>query len=54
MSLIVGEENKNKSDPTKLFILEDEVIDNIDDGEGQAPILCQRCTPRKQMTRNFG
>ena len=31
----IEEENENNSDPTKQFILEEEVIENIDDGEEQ-------------------
>ena len=31
----IEEENENNSDPTKQFILEEEVIENIDDVEEQ-------------------
>ena len=31
----IEEENENNSDPTKQFILEEEVIENIDNGEEQ-------------------
>ena len=31
----IQEENENNSDPTKQFILEEEVIENIDDVEEQ-------------------
>ena len=31
----IEEENENNSDPTKQFILEEEVIENIDVGEEQ-------------------
>ena len=32
----LDEENKNNSDPNEQFILEDEVIENIDDGDKQS------------------
>ena len=32
----LDEENKNNSDSTEQFMLEDEVIENIDDGEEQS------------------
>ena len=50
----LDEENKNNSDPTDLFIFQDKVMDNINDGEEQPLKAPQRHTTRKQMTRNFG
>ena len=48
----LDEENKNNSDPTEQFILEDEVVENIDDGKEQPLNLFQRYAPRKQLTHN--
>ena len=46
------EEKGNNSDSTDQFILEDEVIENIDDGEEVNVNLRERYAPSKQLTRN--
>ena len=48
----IEEENENNSDPTKQFILEEEVIENIDDGEEQPLNPRQWYAPWIEPTHN--
>lgn len=43
---------KSNGDPTEQFILEDELIENVDGGEKQPVNPRQLYMPRKQLTRN--
>lgn len=44
--------NKSNGDPTEQFILEDELIENVDGGEKQPVNPRQLHMPRKQLTCN--
>ena len=48
----IEEENENNSDPTKQFILEEEVIENIDDVEEQPLNPRQWYAPWIEPTHN--
>ena len=48
----LDEENENNGDSTEQFILEDEVIENIDEVEQQPLNPQQRYAPQNQLTRN--
>ena len=49
----LDEENKNSGDPTDKFILDDEVVENIDNREKQPLNPWQWYAPRKQLTHNL-
>ena len=48
----LDEENENNCNPTELFILEGEVIENTNNREEQPLKPRQQYTPRKHLTRN--